>query len=101
MSRPLKPRRCGCSGCGLAFRPVGVPMNQIQRIGLASDELETLRLCDMLGLTQEEAGQRMGVSRGTVQRIVKRARAKVAQALVEGAAIIFEPSQGESDDASV
>ncbi len=76
-------------------------MGQVEHIGLATDELETLRLCDLLGLTQEEAGERMGVSRGTVQRIVKRARAKVARALVEGAAIIIDPAKGDCEDASV
>ncbi|SDO79645.1 Protein of unknown function DUF134 [Desulforhopalus singaporensis] len=53
------------------------------------DELETLRLCDGEGLTQEEAGRKMGVSRGTIQRIITGARAKTARALTEGHAIIF------------
>jgi predicted DNA-binding protein (UPF0251 family) len=34
----------------------------------------------------------MGISRGTVQRILTAARRKVAQALVEGAALIMEDS---------
>ncbi len=53
------------------------------------DELEALRLCDRDGLTQEEAGQFMGVSRGTIQRIVATARKKLATALSEGKAIVF------------
>ena len=51
-------------------------------IQLAQDELETLHLCDGQGKTQEEAGACMGVSRGTVQRLLASARCKVAQALV-------------------
>jgi predicted DNA-binding protein (UPF0251 family) len=51
-------------------------------IHLAHDELETLHLCDGEGKTQEEAGGCMGVSRGTVQRLLASARTKVAQALV-------------------
>jgi predicted DNA-binding protein (UPF0251 family) len=47
-------------------------------------ELEAFRLVDMEGLSQEEAGQRMGVSRGTVWRLVQSARKKTAQALSEG-----------------
>ena len=39
---------------------------------------------DLEGLSQEEAGVRMGVSRGTVWRLLQRARRKVAQALTEG-----------------
>jgi predicted DNA-binding protein (UPF0251 family) len=51
-------------------------------IQLAHDELEALHLCDGEGKTQEEAGVCMGVSRGTVQRLLANARCKVAQALV-------------------
>ena len=102
MPRPRKPRRCGCHMCGRAFRPSGVPMSTATKIPMAADELEAIRLCDLLGLTQEEAGKQMGVSRGTVQRTVKAARAKVARALVEGAALIMEDtipgSQAELQD---
>jgi predicted DNA-binding protein (UPF0251 family) len=90
MPRPRKPRRCGCDLCCLTFRPAGVPLNCAEQISLAADELETLRLCDLEGLTQQDAGECMGVSRGTVQRTVKQARAKVAKALVEGAALVME-----------
>jgi uncharacterized protein len=61
----------------------------LDRIELFRDELEALRLCDRDGLTQEEAGKFMGVSRGTIQRIVATARKKLATALSEGKAIVF------------
>jgi predicted DNA-binding protein (UPF0251 family) len=51
-------------------------------------------------LTQEEAGQFMGVSRGTIQRIVSTARKKLATALSEGKAIVFvddEEPESESE----
>jgi len=47
-------------------------------------ELEALRLVDLLGLSQEQAGERMGISRGTVWRLLQSARRKAAQALTEG-----------------
>jgi predicted DNA-binding protein (UPF0251 family) len=47
-------------------------------------ELEALRLVDLEGLSQEEAGKRMGVSRGTVWRLLQSARRKTAQSLTEG-----------------
>ncbi len=53
-------------------------------IVLEIDELEAVRLADLEGLSQEEAGVRMGVSRGTVWRLLQRGREKIAQALVEG-----------------
>ena len=51
-------------------------------IHLAQDELEALHLCDGEGNNQVEAGICMGVSRGTVQRLLAGARSKVARALV-------------------
>lgn len=65
-------------------------MTKLRKIDLLRDELETLKLCDMEGLTQEQAGQKMGISRGTVQRILTRARHKVTEALVTGAALVFQ-----------
>lgn len=64
-------------------------MVELEKITLFRDELEVLRLCDMEGLFQEQAGERMGVSRGTVQRILTAARAKTATALVTGQALVF------------
>ena len=88
--RCKKPRVCGCRFRGKAFKPTGVPMSDVERITLSRDELETLKLCDLDGLTQEQAGVKMGVSRGTVQRILTSARKKVATALAQGRAIVFE-----------
>ncbi len=65
-------------------------MSEVKHISLFRDELEALKLCDVDDLTQEEAGSRMGVSRGTIQRTLSTARKKVATALTTGAAIIFE-----------
>jgi predicted DNA-binding protein (UPF0251 family) len=65
-------------------------MSEVERISLSLDELEALKLCDLDGLTQEEAGAAMGVSRGTIQRILSGARKKVAMALAKGKAIVFE-----------
>ncbi|MCL4233525.1 MAG: DUF134 domain-containing protein [Deltaproteobacteria bacterium] len=88
-ARPTKPRFCRCPWGGRAFKPTQTPMHALDKIPLAHDELEVLRLCDLLGKTQEEAGREMGVSRGTVQRLATSARAKVARALVEGCALIL------------
>jgi uncharacterized protein len=42
----------------------------------------------MEGLSQEEAGQRMNISRGTIWRLVQSGRRKAAQALSEGRPIL-------------
>jgi predicted DNA-binding protein (UPF0251 family) len=70
-------------------------MTELETVELGLSELEALRLCDLEGLDQEAAGQRMGVSRGTVQRLVKRARATVVGCLVDGRALVIR--RGEED----
>ncbi|MCW3996066.1 MAG: DUF134 domain-containing protein [Candidatus Bathyarchaeota archaeon] len=47
-------------------------------------EVEAFRLVDLEGLSQEKAGQKMNISRGTIWRLVQSARRKTAQALSEG-----------------
>lgn len=56
-------------------------------IQLGLDELEALHLCDGEGMTQEEAGVCMGISRGTVQRLLATGRKKVATSLVHQKAL--------------
>ncbi len=47
-------------------------------------EYEALRLADILDLHQEHIGARMGISRGTVWRLLNSARKKLVKTLVEG-----------------
>jgi uncharacterized protein len=64
-------------------------MMELESVNLRNDELEALRLCDLEGLSQAEAGERIGVSRGTVQRLVKSGREKIMGALVHNAALVI------------
>lgn len=88
--RHKKPRTCGCNIKGGAYKPKGIPLKDLEKVEIFLDELEALRLCDSLAFTQEEAGREMGISRGTVQRILSSARHKVADALSGCKAIILE-----------
>ena len=90
-------RHCEGKMCGKAFKPTCIPLNDLKHIPLLRDELEALKLCDQKGFTQEQAGKKMGVSRGTVQRILTSARSKVAEALTEGAALVFDENLTEND----
>ncbi len=65
-------------------------MGVLERVELQMDEFEALRLCDGMGLDQEDAGLQMGVSRGTVQRLLASARRKVADALSGGKALVVK-----------
>ena len=98
--RPKKIRHCQGNFCGRAFKPTGTPLSKLDRIELCRDELEALRLCDRDDLTQEEAGEFMGVSRGTVQRILATARKKVATALSEGQALVFVDDEEKESTAT-
>jgi predicted DNA-binding protein (UPF0251 family) len=72
-------------------------MSELTAIRLDLSELEALRLCDVEGSDQEEAGQQMGISRGTIQRLLKRGRSKVVRALLESAALVIEKGEHDED----
>jgi hypothetical protein len=67
------------------------PQTNPTPIYLEPAELESLRLVDLEGLSQEDAGTKMGISRGTVWRLLQSARKKVTQSLTEGKQIIIAP----------
>ncbi|MCG8451623.1 MAG: DUF134 domain-containing protein [Spirochaetales bacterium] len=84
-----KGRRCRRLGGHRGFKPMGVPGHSLEQVVLGLDEFEALRLCDLEGRQQTEAGELMDVSRGTVQRLLVRARAKVADALLNQKMIVL------------
>jgi len=69
----------------------------MEPVSIEMAELEAFRLVDMDGLSQEEAGQRMSVSRGTIWRLVQSARKKTAQALTEGRPLQIAASQSPEE----
>ena len=95
MPRPRKPRRCRAFDGDSVFKPRSIPMTDLERVDLQLSELEAMRLCDLDGLDQEAAGRRMGVSRGTVQRLLARGRAAVLDALVANKALVIR--KGDDD----
>ena len=83
---PIQPR---ISERPQATRLVPVPTGQDRPpIYLDLAEAEVLRLVDIDGLYQEQAGSAMGVSRGTVWRLLASARRKMAQALHDARPIV-------------
>lgn len=95
MPRPRKQRRCRAFDGDPVFKPRSIPMTALAHVILGLSELEAMRLCDLEGMDQEAAGRRMGISRGTVQRLLTRGRAKVLDALVANKALVIR--QGEED----
>jgi predicted DNA-binding protein (UPF0251 family) len=90
MPRPVGCRRVGHAPEVVYFKPGGIPVSALEEEILGIDELESLRLADLLGLYQADAASRMDVSRQTFGRIVESARRKVANALVNGKALRIE-----------
>ncbi len=93
MPRPRKQRNCQRFDGDTIYKPRSIPMTELEVISLDLSELETMRLCDLEGLDQEEAGRRMGVSRGTIQRMLKRGRATVVEALITSRALLIEKGE--------
>jgi uncharacterized protein len=94
--RLKKPRHCNCPYRGDAeevYKPAGTPLRDLDKVSIGHDEMEAMFLCDSEGLTQEEAGNRMGVSRGTVQRLLAQARKKTIEAVVLGKALFVESEE--------
>ncbi len=90
MPRPMKCRKIDFSPTTLFFKPAGIPLRELEIITLTLDELEAVRLADFQCLYQEEAAQKMNISRQTFGNIISSARSKIADALINGKAIKIE-----------
>ena len=90
MPRPHCCRRISGMPAAPLFKPAGIPARALGVVAMTLDELEAIRRADLEGLYQEEAAERMGVSRATFGRILDAAHRKVAEALIEGRALRIE-----------
>lgn len=90
MTRPPKCRRIASMPGVTYFKPAGIPLRMLEEVRLSLEEAEALRLKDLEGMEQEQGAAEMGVSRPTFQRVLAKARRKVADALLNGRAIRIE-----------
>jgi predicted DNA-binding protein (UPF0251 family) len=74
-------------GGDTVYKPRAIPLDELNLVELGLDELEAMRLCDVEELQQVEAAERLGVSRGTVQRLLWAGRKKLVGAIVAGQAV--------------
>lgn len=72
------------------FKPQGIPMTNLEIESLTLEEIEALNLKDVQSLDQDCAAKKMGISRSTFQRIVKKARYKLVKSVIEGKALKVE-----------
>ena len=78
MPRPVKPRWVEFSPGVSYFKPAGIRMRDLEEVILGLDEVEALRLKDLIGLEQEQCAERIIATH--LQR-VGAARNKVAGSL--------------------
>jgi len=95
MARPRLCRRVGGVPGSNYFKPRGIPLLALEQVVLKADEFEAIRLADLAGLYQEQAAEKMNVSRSTFGRIIASAHEKVAEALVAGKALKIEGGEFE------
>lgn len=83
IGRPQKVRTIRNSPKITQFSPRGRP-GRPEEIELSLDQFEAIKLSDLEGLDQSSAAQAMGISRPSFGRTIRKARAILADALVNG-----------------
>ncbi len=87
MARPSRCRRICREPDYDGFLPLGIPSGE--PVTLTVDEYEVIRLIDLEGLTHEQCGRQMEVSRTTVTEIYESARRKLADSIVHGKPLLI------------
>ena len=88
MARPKKARVICSSPRHMHFIPVD--QQTVETVLLENDEYEVIRLHDLEHMTQTEVANQMLVSRPTVTLLLNAAHQKMADALVNGKALVIE-----------
>lgn len=87
MPRCKKQRCCRLLENERIFKPTGIPLSEMEIIDIEVDEIEAIRLCDYEDKSQIETAEIMGISRGTVQRLLNSGRKKILDGLLHLKAI--------------
>lgn len=90
MPRPKKTRKVQRHPKFAFFKPAGIPVRELENSTLTVGEYEALRLADLEGRQQKDVADQMEVSQPTLNRLLSSARKKVADAIVNGKAILIE-----------
>lgn len=90
MPRPITKRRIRFDPDVTYFKPRGIKLKDLEEVKLSLEELEALRLKNILNLDQKSCAEKMEISQPTFHRLLLEARKKVTEALVNGKAIKIE-----------
>lgn len=87
MARPRIRRRISSMPNVTYFKPAGVRIAELDEVILTVDEYEAVKLIDLEGIEQNKACKQMKISQPTLSRLLKSARKKLSQAIIQGKAI--------------
>ena len=87
MPRPRIRRRISFMPEVTYFKPAGITMASLNETILTVDEYEAIKLVDLEGIAQNKAGKKMKISQPTLSRLLKSARKKLSDAIINGKAI--------------
>jgi len=92
--RGRNPRIIRCEPSQYYFKPRGVPLVDLpDEVKISIEELEAMRLADLMGKSQREAADAMNISQPTISRHLESVHRKIAKALLLGLGIrIANPS---------
>jgi predicted DNA-binding protein (UPF0251 family) len=97
MPRPFKNRKVFNPPKMQGFKPFGIALYDSENVVIHFDEYESLKLLNYDNLSQDEAAEKMNVSRPTLTRIYNSALKKLTQAFVEGKTIFIKGGNIEFD----
>jgi predicted DNA-binding protein (UPF0251 family) len=97
MPRPFKNRKVFNPPKMQGFKPFGIALCDSENVVIQFDEYESLKLLNYDNFSQEEAAEKMNVSRPTLTRIYNSALKKLTQAFVEGKTIFIKGGNIEFD----
>jgi predicted DNA-binding protein (UPF0251 family) len=90
MPRPRKLRRLFFNPKINFFKPIGIPLKELEEVELSKEEVEAIKLIDLEKKSQIEIAKKMEISQPTLSRILISARNKIADSLINGKAIKIE-----------
>ncbi len=90
MTRQPKNKKITCQLLSYFYKPAGIPLKTIDTVHIKKEEFEAFRLKDFCELEQKQAAEYMEISQSTFHRLLKAAKKKIIDALVNGKAIKIE-----------
>ncbi len=89
MKKPYRTRKVNQPPLFTNFKPSGIPRKFLKKTEITIDEFEAIRLADYCGMEHQEAAENMQISRPTFTRLIKKARQKTAQAIIDGMELVI------------